>query len=70
MAGAKIAKRNIEGLRVRKLEDKVVKPVLFNGRSAGLGKYLAGSFDNGNTLIENQDGTPIPYYQIGILQDA
>lgn len=51
--------------KVRKLDDKVVKMVLYNGRNLGHGKYFAGEI-NGQ-LVEDASGKPVPFRSIGEL---
>lgn len=51
--------------RVRKLDGKVVKPCLFNGRAAGLGSYYAGEVDG--KLVVDAGGRPVPFRKVGAL---
>lgn len=60
--GAK--KKNYTG-RVRMLDGKVVKPVLYNGKSAGLGKYFAGAVNE--QLVCDENGKPYYFREIGQL---
>lgn len=68
MSVGRVGRKVIEGLRVRKLDGKVVKPVLYNGRGIGHGKYFAASID-GEMLLD-EAGKPIPILQAGTLEDA
>lgn len=67
MAGAAKtgANKNSNTLRVRKLNGKVVRPVLYNGRAIGHGSYLAGEVDN--QLVMDGD-RPLPLREIGTLE--
>ena len=69
MAVAKIAgKKNLHGLKVWKLNDKIIVPVLYNGRHIGHGKYFAASVDG--ELVLNSDGAPYHFREIGELVNA
>lgn len=46
-------------------ERKLVTPVFYGGSRAGHGNYMAGYID-GKT-VEDRNGRPIPYKQIGFL---
>lgn len=50
--------------RVRKLDGQVVRPVLYNGRAVGHGKYFAAEV-NGQ-LVLDESGKPEQYRQVGI----
>ena len=50
----------------RMLGDQVVRPVLYNGRAIGHGKYLAAEI-NGQ-LVLGSDGRPQQYRQTGVLE--
>lgn len=66
MAGAKTGgNKNTATLKIRKLDGKVVRAVLYNGRHSGNGKYFAGEVDG--KLILNEAGVPIPLSEIGSL---
>jgi hypothetical protein len=67
MAAPKSSSDKVHG-RLRKLNGKVVKPVLFNGRAVGGGKYMAGEVDGKLVMI---DGTDIPakLRSIGTLEE-
>lgn len=66
MAGAKTASRKSESQRVRRLDGKEVKPVLYNGRNIGHGKYLAASIDG--ELVLDESGKPFPFHETGALE--
>lgn len=67
MAGAKTGgNKNTVTLKTRKLDGKVVKAVLYNGRANGNGKYFAGEVDG--KLVLNEVGVPIPLREIGTLE--
>lgn len=68
MAGFSVGKKKVENLRVRKLDGKVVKTVLYNGRALGHGQYFAGSVDD--KLVLDEAGKPLPYRQVGQLEAA
>lgn len=51
--------------RVRMLDGKIVKPVLYAGRHEGHGTYMAGAVDG--ELVCDASGKPLPLKQIGIL---
>jgi hypothetical protein len=44
------------------LDGKKVEPVLYYGRNAGHGTYMAGQVD-GQTVVDHS-GRPVPYKQI------
>lgn len=50
--------------RVRMYEGKVVKPVLFDGKNTGLGKYMAASIDD-VLVINPKTGKPYEYKSLG-----
>lgn len=67
MAGAKTgSNKNKSTLRIRKLDGKVVRAVLYNGKHSGNGKYFAGEIDG--VLVLNEAGVPIPLREIGSLE--
>jgi len=51
--------------RQRMLDGQPVKPVLYNGRAAGMGKYFTGEV--GGKLICDDNGKPLPISEIGQL---
>lgn len=65
---AQLGKKSVEGLRVRKLDGKIVKPVLYNGRYVGFGKYFAASIDG--VMLLDEAGKPVPYQTCGALENA
>lgn len=67
MAGAKTGgNKNTATLKVRKLDGKVVRPVLYNGQGIGAGKYFTGEVDG--KLVLNEAGLPIPLREIGNVE--
>lgn len=52
--------------RRRMLDGAVVKPVKYVGHWAGRGTYMAGTADDGKSLV-TKDGTPLPIRSIGKL---
>lgn len=59
-------RRNLEGARVRKLDGEVVRPVLYNGRSVGHGKYFAASV-NGQLVLDANE-KPVLFREAGTLE--
>lgn len=51
--------------RIRMLDGKPVKPVLYAGKNEGHGTYMAGSIDG--ELVCDAKGKPLPLRQIGNL---
>lgn len=68
MAVAKTGSNKKVQQRVRRLDGKVVKIVLYNGRACGHGKYLAAEVDG--KLVEDATGRPLPYRQVGTIEMA
>lgn len=64
MAQAKTA-ANKQKASVRMLDGKVVRPALFNGRAAGMGKYFAGEVEG--KLVTDENGVPLKLKEIGQL---
>lgn len=62
------SKQKAEGLRVRKLDGKLVKPVLYFGRHAGHGKYFAALVED--KLLLDESGKPRPFRSVGQLEHA
>ena len=52
--------------RTRKIDGQIVRPVLYNGRAVGHGKYLAGEV-NGQ-LVLDESGRPLQYRILGQLE--
>lgn len=52
--------------RVRKLNGQIIRPVLYNGRATGHGKYFAGEV-NGQ-LVLDESGQPAQYRTLGTLE--
>jgi len=51
--------------KVRKLGEKLVKMVLYNGKAIGHGKYFTGEVDG--QLVLDANGKPVPLRSIGEL---
>ena len=51
--------------KLRRLNGKVVRPVLYNGRALGHGKYFAGEVDN--QLVCDAQGKPFYFKTIGTV---
>jgi len=66
--GHLLNKKIAGGQRVRMLDGKVVKPVLFCGQHAGLGKYFAASIDG--VMLLDSAGKPLLFRSTGELQDV
>lgn len=52
--------------RVHMHEGQVVKPVLFDGKNTGSGKYMAASIDD-VLVINPKTGKPYEYKTFGVL---
>lgn len=52
--------------KVRKLNGQIIRPVLYNGRACGHGKYFAGEV-NGQLVLDST-GRPEEYRTLGILE--
>ena len=46
------------------VDGKKIKPVLYAGKLAGLGKYMAGAFVDSGDMVCDSNGKAIPYKQI------
>lgn len=68
MAAPKSTAKKQEGQKVRMLDGKVVKPVLYIGRAVGHGKYFTGEVDG--KLVCDDSGKPLPFRQIGELYEV
>lgn len=76
MAAAKIAssanRRNSHN-KIRILivngEKKTIHPIWYHGSRSGHGNYMAGYYDN-NIIVEDKDGRPIPFRQVGNLVNS
>lgn len=67
MAQAKTANNKKRGSqRERYLDGQKVTLCVYDGRAAGHGKYKAGMI--GDALVQDNNGRPIPYHQIGELR--
>lgn len=42
-------------------DGKVVKPVLYNGRQIGHGKYIAAQFEDGTLATNDNDEQPVQW---------
>jgi len=60
------SKKDSSTLRVRKLDGKLVKIILYNGRAVGLGSYFAGTIDG--EMVLDKNGVPRHYRDIGQLE--
>jgi hypothetical protein len=63
MAAPKTSAQKYEHQKVRRLDGKDVKAVLYNGKHTGHGKYMAGEVDG--KLIVDINGKPMQYKNIG-----
>ena len=43
---------------------KRIKPVLYDGKLAGFGNYMAGAFVTSGELVRDSNGRVLPYNQI------
>jgi hypothetical protein len=57
-----------EGARIRKLNGEIVRPVLYNGRGVGYGKYFAASINN--QLVLDPNGKPFGFHRVGQLESV
>jgi len=48
---------------------KKIKPVLYAGKLAGFGKYMAGAFVDSGELVRDSAGRAIPYNQIVVSNE-
>ena len=55
--------KGAEGQKVRKHNDKVVKPCWYNGRALGHGAYFAAMVEN--DLITDENGKPYQFRDVG-----
>lgn len=51
---------------LRKYKGKTVKPVLYNGKWKGHGKYIAAQFEDGTLAICEISKSPIPYKKCSV----
>ena len=65
MAVKKNSKNNVsnrgKGAELKKLDGKIVKPILYKGERLGHGNYMASRFEDGK-LAKDEYGKPIPYH--------
>lgn len=66
MAAPKSSQQKKEGLKTRTVDGKVVKPVLYNGRANGHGKYIAAEVDG--KFVTDKNGKPLPFKSVGLLK--
>lgn len=65
MAGHFVGRKVVPNQKTRKLDGKVVKTCLYNGRALGHGKYFAAMIDDQFVLDEN--GKPCKWAAVGEL---
>ena len=65
MAAAKTGSNKKIPQKVRKLGEKIVKIVLYNGKAVGHGKYFAAEVDG--QLVTGDNDKPLPYRSVGEL---
>lgn len=77
MATAKTGSNKKSPGKVRMLDGKVVKIVLYNGKAVGLGKYYSGYVETGDKnamvsdmMILDENGKPKQFNEIGALEWA
>jgi hypothetical protein len=46
------------------VDGKKIKPVLYSGKLAGFGNYMAGAFVTSSELVRDSNGKVLPYNQI------
>ena len=67
MTGKKGSKNNVsnrgKGAELKKLDGKVLKPIMYIGERIGHGNYMAAKSENGK-LIRDNFGKPVPYKMI------
>jgi hypothetical protein len=67
MAVKKGSKNNVsnrgKGVELKKLDGKVVKPILYKGERLGHGNYMAARFEDGK-LARDDEGRPVPYQMV------
>ena len=65
MAVKKGSKNNVinrgRGAELKKLDGKIVKPVLYKGERLGHGNYMASKLEDGK-LVRDEYGKPVPYH--------
>jgi hypothetical protein len=66
MAAPKTLAAKKEGQLARRLNGKDVKAVLYNGKHAGHGKYMAGEVDG--KLITDSTGKPLALTSVGNME--
>jgi len=66
MAAAKTGGKKKAPRKVRMIDGKVVKNVLYNGKPIGHGKYFAAEVDG--VLLLDDAGKPMPFRATGTLQ--
>ena len=67
MVMKKSSKNNVnnrgKGIELKKLNGKIVKPVLYKGERLGHGNYMASKFEDGK-LVRDTEGKPVPYHMV------
>ncbi len=67
MSQKKGSKNNIsnrgKGAELKKLDGKVVKPILYKGERLGHGNYMAAQIEGG-VIVKDSAGKPVPYSAI------
>lgn len=70
MGAAKVASGRKIASKIRVLEvngeRKTIYPSWYHGSREGHGNYMTGYYDN-NVTVEDKNGRPIPFKQIGQL---
>jgi hypothetical protein len=65
MAAAKTGATKKDGQYTRRLDGKDVRAVMYNGKHAGHGRYIAGEVDG--KLVVDASGKPLPLKEVGKL---
>ena len=67
MVAKKGSKNNVnnrgKGAELKKLDGKVIKPILYKGERVGHGNYMAARFEDGK-LVRDDEGRPVPYQMV------
>jgi len=64
------AHEKIKGWQYKLVNGKRIKPILYAGKAAGLGKYMAGVFVDSGELVCDSNKRVIPYKKIIESDDA
>lgn len=66
--GGKGSKNNIENrgaaAKLKEIDGKAVKPVMYKGQLLGHGSYIAGMFADNGKLVTDANNKPIQYSKI------